>query len=362
MIKLLIIDDELWTRNTIKTLGEWDKHGIQVVGEASDGLEGIKMIQELMPEIVITDMNMPGMNGVEVLQKLKEQYIHIKIIVVSGYNDFSYAKQAIKSSAVDYILKPVDAGELNNALDKCVKQIAELEYKQDISMYKLARSIDKKVISMVMEEKKVIQLLLSEDNISGIKNTLQRLYNNILKLRVEEASVGEFIFKVFIEIIREKLLLIEDDSQNNIDIHFISEQEHFKGGSLQDYFNLIQEMLGNAVLEISKDIKNKEIGTIAQVKRYIEKHYMEHISLESLSTKFFVSKEYLSKAFKAKFQKNIMNYIVELRMEKAKLMIEDKNISIKNISESVGYEDVSHFYKVFKNYFHISPGEMRKDN
>ena len=96
-------------------------------------------------------------------------------------------------------------------------------------------------------------------------------------------------------------------------------------------------------------MKSEDSNTLAQVKTYIELHYEQHISLDKLSNLFFISKEYLSKAFKIKYEKNLMNYIIELRMRKAKLMLEDKSISIKIIAESVGYDDITHFYHVFKN-------------
>lgn len=97
------------------------------------------------------------------------------------------------------------------------------------------------------------------------------------------------------------------------------------------------------------------------MKTYIELHYNEHISLGKLSNLFFISKEYLSKAFKTKYQKNLMNYVIELRMKKAKLMLEDKDISIKSVAEFVGYNDITHFYHVFKSYYSVSPGDMRRE-
>lgn len=281
---------------------------------------------------VITDMNMLGMNGIEVLKNLKEYHPDIKIIVVSGYDDFNYTKQAIKSSAVDFILKPVDNIELNNVLEKCVRELEEMKTKRDDrTVYTLAKPIDKDIIAITMEEKKVVQRLFSEGNSSGIKNTMNRLYSNIIRLGGDNVLTGEFLLKIFVQLIEEQLVVIEDGSENTM-------------------------------IEIDKHIKGKEMSTMVQVKRYVELHYMKHISLDRFSTRFFITKEYLSKAFKIKFQKNLMNCIIELRMEKAKQMLLDKDISIKNVAQTVGYEDVAHFYRVFKNYFGISPGEMRKDN
>ena len=131
MIKLLLIDDEIWTRSIIKAFGDWDKYGINIIEEASDGVEGLRLIRQGCPQIVITDMNMPGMNGVGLLKILKEDYPQIKIIVVSGYDGFEFTKQAIKSNAIDYILKPIDELELNVAIEKCVNEINDLHIENE---------------------------------------------------------------------------------------------------------------------------------------------------------------------------------------------------------------------------------------
>jgi two-component system response regulator YesN len=358
MMKLLLIDDEIWTRNIIKTFGDWDKHGITLIEEASDGVEGLRLIKQSCPQIVITDMNMPGMNGISLLKILKDDYPQIKIIVVSGYDGFEFTKQAIMSNAIDYILKPIDAQELNSAIDKCVKEIDNLYLSRDKSIYDLAKILDKSIIRMIMEDKKVIERLLINGNIIGISNTLNRLYDNIIKNEIDEVIVGDVIKKVFFEMIEEYFLTIESSVSTDIQ-QFRENQDEKK--SLLEVINFLKDSFQKALKAKAYSITDKSSDTLDQVKTYIEIHYIEHISLTKLSNLFFISKEYLSKAFKARYQKNLMNYIIELRMKKAKSMLEDKDISIKSVGESVGYDDITHFYHVFKSYYHVSPGDMRRE-
>ena len=360
MIKLLIIDDEIWTRSVIKAFGDWDKYGITVIEEASDGVEGLRLIRQSCPQIVITDMNMPGMNGIGLLKILEVDYPQIKIIVVSGYDGFEFTKQAIKSNAIDYILKPIDAQELNFAMEKCVKEINNLYLREDISIYDLAKVLDKNIILLIMDEKKVIQRLLIEGNLMGIKNTLNRLYDNIIKYKVDEIIVGRVIKKVFCEMIEEHLLINESSVVTDRKLKFRDNQAEKK--SLLEDINFLEDSFEKSLKIIAENMRDKHSNTLAQVKIYIELHYIEHISLDKLSSLFFISKEYLSKAFKTKYQKNLMNYIIELRMKKAKLMLEDKDISIKSVAESVGYDDITHFYHVFKSYYAVSPGDMRRED
>jgi Response regulator containing CheY-like receiver domain and AraC-type DNA-binding domain len=356
MLKVLIIDDEIWTRKTVRAFGDWDRHKITTIDEACDGIEGLRLIKENNPQIVITDMNMPGLGGVDLLRMLNEDFPNIKLIVISGYNDFEFTKQAIKSKAIDYILKPIDKQELNAAIGKCVSEIKAQ------SIYGLGKEIDKNTLSLIMNEKKVIERLLVERNLWGIKNTLKRLYDNIIQNKIQEKTVIKVTIKVFKEMTEEYILTTENlmnaaAEENIIELNI----EDLEKKSLHEVFALIYSNIEKAIIYVNENTRCNSMSTIAQVKAYVELHYTEHISLDKLSSLFFLSKEYLSKAFKSKYNKNLMNYVLDLRMLKAKEMLEIKDISIKNIAEAVGYEDLTHFYHVFKNYYGSSPGDMRKE-
>lgn len=125
MYKVLIIDDEEPVREAIEILGEWDKIQVDEVLEAHDGLEGMRIVREIKPDIVIVDMKMPLMNGVEFLKIIQAEYPDIQTIVVSGYDSFEFTRQAILSKAVDYILKPINKKELNEALLSCAQAISK---------------------------------------------------------------------------------------------------------------------------------------------------------------------------------------------------------------------------------------------
>ncbi len=116
-LKVLIVDDELTIREGFKRLFPWDEHDCEVVGEASDGIEAINKVDLYMPEIVIMDINIPVMNGLEVIRIVKAKYPQIGFVVVSGYDDFSYCKEALKLKVSDYILKPVNYEEFGEVID-----------------------------------------------------------------------------------------------------------------------------------------------------------------------------------------------------------------------------------------------------
>ncbi len=123
MIKVLIVDDERWVRKSIIGKADWETLGAEVIGEASNGLNALDFVEKFSPNIVITDMLMPDMDGVELIRTLREKHPFIKIVIISGYSDFEYTKQALKSKVEDYILKPIEEKDLNDCLKKTINSI-----------------------------------------------------------------------------------------------------------------------------------------------------------------------------------------------------------------------------------------------
>lgn len=130
MFKVLVVDDDFVARTNIKVLIEWEEHGYEICGEATNGEEAIQLIKETDPEIVITDISMPVLDGIALIEYLNQNYPQIKIIALSGYQDFNYVRKSMKRGAVDYILKhTLDAQVLlevlNTAKERLLNEISE---------------------------------------------------------------------------------------------------------------------------------------------------------------------------------------------------------------------------------------------
>ncbi len=115
--KVVLADDEITIREGFKKLFDWEGHGCEIVGEAADGVAVINVVDTLHPDIVIMDIHMPLMNGLEAIQILKRKYPKIAFIIVSGYDDFEYCREALRLKIVDYILKPVNFEEFGEIID-----------------------------------------------------------------------------------------------------------------------------------------------------------------------------------------------------------------------------------------------------
>lgn len=116
-LRVLLVDDEIMIREGFKRLFNWEEHGCEVVGEASDGMEALTKIDQLKPDIAIMDINIPIMNGLKVIQMARLKHPDTAFVIVSGYDDFAYCREALRLQITDYILKPVNYEEFGTCID-----------------------------------------------------------------------------------------------------------------------------------------------------------------------------------------------------------------------------------------------------
>lgn len=131
-LKVLLVDDEVKIREGFKRLFDWEEHDLEVIGEASDGLEALSKIDEYKPNIVVMDINIPIMNGLKVIEMSKVRHPNTAFIIVSGYDDFNYCKQALKLQIADYLLKPVDYEEFGTVIDNLRISLYEKKIEEDV--------------------------------------------------------------------------------------------------------------------------------------------------------------------------------------------------------------------------------------
>jgi two-component system response regulator YesN len=129
--KVLLVDDEVVVREGIKERINWSELGLVCVGDCENGMEAMEAVDLLLPDVVLTDINMPFVDGLELTRYLLEHHPFTKVIILTGYDDFSYAQQAIKLSVKDFILKPITAKELHKVLEKVTAEMNEDKRKRE---------------------------------------------------------------------------------------------------------------------------------------------------------------------------------------------------------------------------------------
>lgn len=249
--RILIADDEPIERAVIgKAVRNYFGDEVEVF-EAVNGREAIEIFRRENCQIAVLDISMPGIDGLDAAEEIRKESESCSIIFLTAYDEFDYAKRAIKVRALDYLLKPSTREEL----------------------------------ILVLEE--------------------------AIHLADQDASERE----------------MPDISQENKED---DKPEPMKNQLFTEY-----------------------------IRGYIETHYMDDISLQDVAAQLHYSDAYFCRFFKQNFDKNFIMYLSELRVEKAKELLEDMTINVKDISTKVGFRDSSYFTKVFKRITGVTPSEYR---
>lgn len=257
MINTIIADDEPIIRNGMKDIVDWHSLGFRLTGTAKDGMDALKYIEQEEIHVVITDIRMPFLDGLELIKIVKKLHPDIYCILLTSYAEFEYAKQAINLGAYSYIIKPIDVDEFQKTLSNI---------KEDFE-----------------------------------KCSRRKQYISKLELYIRQ---------------------LEDFQNQNLFSHQKSDAD------LMD--------LGEA---------------------YILKHYCEkEFSLTAVSQHVGFDTSYFSRLFKQKYKIGFQDYIISLRIEKAKRLLGMGTYTVSAVCEMVGYENYSHFSSLFKKKVGISPG------
>lgn len=235
MINILIVDDEPFIRQGLKILIDWNSYGYSIVGEASNGKEAIKFLENNKVDLIISDIKMPEMDGLALIKSIFEKGIRdIKTIMLSGYYEFEYAKTAIKYGVKDYILKPVEREELISTLISIKK-----EYMQERENYYIQKVKDK-----VVYDRYLNRIILKKYNDSDLDYVNGRLkYKEYFRYIDIEVNSNELIGEnsICIKSAYDTLLEWLGDNYYNVILDVIKEDEQNGIGFI--YSNILSEEL-----------------------------------------------------------------------------------------------------------------------
>ena len=495
MTNVLIVDDEKIEREGLKYLLSREE-GERNVFEASNGKQALQIIRSEDIQLVLTDIKMPHMDGLELSRRAKEENPALQIIIFSGYSDFTFAQEAIRYGVTEYILKPVNPEDFHKVIQKAEKVIEQRKKKESREikgknflqnyLYSGKLEILEKSEGMINLEKwngwhcgillesdvaffdtaeetleEEIQkelrrvcfylnlnarqsLLLFQDVYCDYQLVANHLYNFMkrkyrdsfylavsrkfegceclpeileqLEQQMEEKfyhpekhvfsneddvlklSVGEVQDSQIMQMISEDITRKDTDQLRK---HFACLKEKYHDNTQYSamyikfvFSNVIQELFQEnqfsgerrleheierlyncrnimEIVEVTEDnIKEYEAfldrsmsssrNEVAAVKNYIYQHYEEDLNLEMLAEKVYLSSGYLSFIFKKETGMNLNRYIRVFRMEKAKELLCSTNMKVAQVSERVGFANVSYFCRSFREYYGSSPESYRK--
>lgn len=372
MIKVLLADDEWIIREGLKQSIAWENYGLQLIGAASNGIEAIEMVKLERTDILITDIRMPGVSGLELIELVQKENPNIKTIILTGYSEFSYAQQAIKLGINDFLLKPVREEELEAIVKKLVTQIKKEEMeKEETTKLHLMNFIKGR---METPSNSIIQLVKNWTNFAivcwegvGIDST--HLHHQLDSLDLFHSyqisannSGGEYIF-----------YSIGNQERMITEVNTLFEKMKLFGGcsEVQDEVGLLQTMYKQAEIAINRSKNEKHYGcmffdtqaslfNIDHVLDYIQQNYRESISLQEIAAKLFISDSYFSRMFKQYTGKKFIDYLTEIRVNKAKELLIHTPLKTNEISRLVGYNDQRYFSQIFKKMTNFTPTEYKQ--
>ena len=347
MYDVLIVDDEPIFRRNLKKKVEWSFLGLNICGESGNGQEALEMINALKPNIILCDIRMPILGGLDVLESVTSTP-NMKFIMISGAGDFEFTRKAIVFGAFDYLLKPVRGDELAGVLMRAVESLNEnrssiaLENRFKIDVVLKAFDRYSSYFIHFTEEKDIqsiynyVDMYYSEFDVESDPGMYSSSYKEFKALFIK---IGE-MFKI------EESILLEwerDSLIKNDQPFMVPARVKMIFGSIVKYLITTQHTGG-------KDIVRK-------VMMYIDSNYSEQMSLETISSQFYINPTYFSQLFKKTIGENFSTYLIMKRIEKAKMLLATMSFKIYQVSKMVGYNDDKHFGKIFKKYTGQSPSE-----
>ena len=356
--KVVIIDDEPWTRGVIMKLAHWNRLGLEVVGEAADGEAGLELIRKVSPDIVITDVRMPRIDGIELVAILRSEGCQIPIIIISGYDDFSYVRSALQLNVTDYLLKPIKGTELNRQLERCIKEL-EQDPRQKYTLVMTTGFFVEGWENIFSDIRQQLSIALHAYNYTSVAQSFDCLYSAICRFEGENPPVATMI-GIYYSMVFNLQQYVEAVGVSRSEI-FGSNTPSFVFGhdnTLRQTIDFIKELY-TSTLKQSEKLHNHSRLDIDAVYVYLQENYTKGVTLEQTADIFHVTKEYLSKTFKSHSGEGFTEYVTALRMNRAHELITKYRIPLKEVSSMVGYMDLAHFYKTFKKFFGKTPGDVR---
>jgi len=338
---------------------------------ATGGSQLFKLLDQYKPDIMLIDIRMPGINGLDLVKEVKEMYPKVQVTIISAHEYFEYAQRAIELGVKKYLVKPARRSEVIDSVNEMIKEVQKQKnlrnekihnkervgltdyyLKRDLVLGVARRSLDQNDFDILIQlfkvdqDEAIIVLLKYEDRMVGKRlNELRDLWNLKFSLVMDEVYQNYHLFLFFYK------------------------QPPSEGGELKDYLNesLIQfkgKYNEEIAWVISAPVKDREQFYYAfekahseiegshslqeKVVNYIHSNYHRDLKLDEVADIANFSSYYFSKWFKKNFHKNFSEYIQELRVNRAQKLLDQTDLSVKEVSYRTGFNDPNYFSRIFK--------------
>lgn len=391
MYRLIIVDDEYLFRKKLIGMIDWAFYGFEVAGVFGSGQKAIDFLKDNNVDIIISDIRMNRVSGLDIVKYVHDNLPYIKVILISGYQDFEYAKAAINYGVSDYLTKPVGKESVIKTLEK-IKNELEKERNRFFSYLAVRQAFIDLMhngetqisqqnllsagIQIQFDNTKymlcVAEIQNFEEYIStypygkeGLYNTIcyiiTREYNGIYfsVLNVKENSIIIAAIKdnteqeLFEKEAGKALERAIGELSNILKINMSEKRTEFSK-SASEFGGIYFEMVKN-----EKDEKEHSESAVEKAIKYMNENYQKDICQDDIASYVGLSVYHFSRIFKSATNEKFIDYLTKLRMENACRLLVSGDEKISEIGKMVGYINYSTFHRVFKAYTGYAPGEYR---
>ena len=385
MYKTLFVDDE-----RLINLIDWERITGQELTLAENAKVALKYLEHEKYEIVISDIYMQDMNGIELAKCIKGKWPDVVVILLSAYEDFDYARKAIEAGVFKYLLKPVIPEELEDAVNEAISQVKineetkkRIDHSQEVLedyRRELKKNLWKDILSGNMRNEDEIferfEKMNMSKNISPIYVVVYKtddesmLYQNQVAIdKVVSSCFEGYIDTVFMD--NYIVILLKKENAKSVLYAFgdlVKEMFHFEvymgeGKTVKD-LSTLHMSVESAKYNIQKNRANKKdeptqivLAAVEMIRKEIEN---VDFNINTIANALYLTPAYFSRVFKRKMGMTCIDFIKNYRINLAKELLQNTDLSIQQISEKTGYATVYYFSQQFKQVTGESPGSFRK--
>ena len=353
MYKVMLVDDEPLILRGMAVVIEWEEYGFEIVKSAANGLEAYEYLKDNKVDLIIADIKMPEMDGLELVKRIREEGISDAFyVILSGYNDFEYARHAIRYSCMDYLLKPIDNDMLIEILKRAAESLDEVRTETGLPVEEGALVLVKPYIDELVTS-------IEQNDLSRISSSIDELYS-----QMEKGDINKEMQSMNINYLRFQLIHLaplQDETDNPEEIlNYINENvfdpDLIKGG--RTHLKRTAIAYAGYLAGIRRSASR---GVLAEIEKEIRNNYGENLTLRELSRKYYVNPSYLGQMFKKKYDQSFKDYLCYVRIDEAAKQLINTDEKISVIAERVGYRDPDYFLTKFTQVMGVSPAKYRKN-
>ncbi len=348
-MKVLIVDDEILVRKGIVMSIDWKEIGFSGIFECSNGEEAIKIVESEVPDLILTDIKMPKVDGLELIEIVSKRFPNIVIIVLSCINDSDYVRRALKyNKAIDYIPKlSMSRDEIIEVVERAKNFITE------------ANISDSRRIFVNNELIEDIQKAIEDEQIDVVVGILKKCFENVDKsiscFNLKGWSDLLFVFTNYYKNLGGNIDEIKIGDFTYYDYFYSSRNVEILEKRFVDFVEIYFKYLAEFECKGINEELRKAVN-------YIRTNFKQDIKLSEVANEVGLNETYFSRIFKKQFEVNYSDYLNNLKLNKSKELLVNTNLSIYEISVEVGYNSESYFSRIFKLKYNITPNEYRKNH